>query len=306
MARPLKNSADYYPHDTDMRNDAKIKVIRKTHGATGYAVWAMLLEVLTDSDNFRIQVDEITVDLLAADFDLPTETLQEILNSFRRLKLIQYTDKVIFAPALFPRMEPLMAKRDRKRAWAERNKPIQDGQNGQNSDAGTSKTENSEVLDVQNSTDKDKDKDKVKIEGDRARARAREDSGKKEKAPPIALTPPGDPAWRPPDIDTEIDIMKTDDLCKERFIRQCEIPLDQYGRFTENFRLKLKSEQATPANTTDLRSYFFSWSRNEYKRETKQTTNGKEPKLNWNPNQTIRDGLDFGEQLQREREAGLI
>jgi len=277
-----------------MRNDPKIKVIRKSHGATGYAVWAMLLEVLTNSDNFKIEVDEITVDLLAADFDLPTETLQDILNSFRRLKLIQYTDKVIFAPALFPRMEPLMAKRDRKRAWAERNRPQKDAQNPTYKDIETSETHEKDILDVQNHLDKDKDKGKLKRD---------KKSRQAQNIPPGAT--PGAPAWNPIIIDAEIDIMKEDDLCKERFVRQSEIPLAEFGRFAENFRLKLKSEQATPANRPDIRSYFFSWSRNEYQREIKQTTgNGKEPKLNWNTPETFRDGIDLALELQRDRDAG--
>lgn len=291
-----------------MRNDPKIKVIRKTHGATGYAVWAMLLEVLTNSDNFRIQVDELTTDLLAADFDIPAETLTEILNSFRRLKLIQYTEKEIFAPALFPRMEPLMAKRDRKRAWAERNRQQRDAQNDQKQGFEASKTPNGDVLDVQNpiDKDKDKDKDKLKIKKDRAHTHTREAKGdKKEKAPQVPPTPPGDPAWNPPDIDTEIDAIKADDLCRVRFLQQSRIPLDQFERFTDAFRLKLKSEQDKPANRTALRSYFFSWSRNEYQREQKQT-DGKGKKITWNPAETINEGLEFGRSLARDREAGLI
>jgi hypothetical protein len=32
MARPLKNNADYFPHDNDMRNDEKILALRRKFG----------------------------------------------------------------------------------------------------------------------------------------------------------------------------------------------------------------------------------------------------------------------------------
>lgn len=38
MARPKKNNAEYYTHDADMRNDMKIKALRRKFSHTGYAV----------------------------------------------------------------------------------------------------------------------------------------------------------------------------------------------------------------------------------------------------------------------------
>lgn len=295
MARPRTNNAQYYPHDTDMRNDAKIKVIRKTHGATGYAVWAMLLEVLTDSDNYRIKVDELTIDLLAADFDLPAETLAEILASFRRLKLIQYTEKEIFAPGLFPRMEPLEAKRARKRAWAERNKQRNDANE-------TPETPVNDVLDVQNPLDKDKDKDKLKNSNKKQNSQAAPKRG--QEKPQFSPPPPGGPAYNPPDIDTEIAEMKKDDLCRENFYWQSRAPIEDFDTYADAFALKLKSEERQPASRTDLRSYFFNWSRDRYEREQKRQTDAK-GKNTWSPD-TIREGLEFARELSRDREGGLI
>ena len=51
MARPKKNNADYFPHDADMRNDPKIRALRRKFGLKGYAIWNMFLESLT---RFRI------------------------------------------------------------------------------------------------------------------------------------------------------------------------------------------------------------------------------------------------------------
>ncbi|MBL4705443.1 MAG: DUF4373 domain-containing protein [Flavobacteriales bacterium] len=44
MARPLKNNADYFSHDNNMRNDKKILAVRRKYGSDGYSVWCMILE----------------------------------------------------------------------------------------------------------------------------------------------------------------------------------------------------------------------------------------------------------------------
>lgn len=124
MARPRKNNAEYFSHDSQMRNNVKVKAIRQKHGIAGYAAFCMLLEALTDSDNYKITVDELTIDLMAGDFGLPCEELESMLQSFSRLKLIVYDKESIFAPALIRRMEPLTEKRERKRLWADRNKHV--------------------------------------------------------------------------------------------------------------------------------------------------------------------------------------
>lgn len=38
MARPNKNNAEYFSHDADMRNDVKVKALRRRFSHTGYAV----------------------------------------------------------------------------------------------------------------------------------------------------------------------------------------------------------------------------------------------------------------------------
>ena len=59
MARPIKNNADYFTHDSQMRNHRKIKALRYKFGLIGYAVYNMLLEVLTNAENFKFEWDEL-------------------------------------------------------------------------------------------------------------------------------------------------------------------------------------------------------------------------------------------------------
>ena len=64
MARPIKNNADYFPHETGMRNDRRIKSLRKRHGAEGYGIYCMLLEVLTDSQGLQVKLTDLEQQLI--------------------------------------------------------------------------------------------------------------------------------------------------------------------------------------------------------------------------------------------------
>lgn len=89
MARPKKNNADYFSHESEMRNDVKVKALRRKFSHTGYAVWNYLLEVLTDAEGFSIKWEELDIELYAADFDLETTELIEIVDYCIRLGLLQ-------------------------------------------------------------------------------------------------------------------------------------------------------------------------------------------------------------------------
>lgn len=81
-------------------------------------------------------------------------------------------------------------------------------------------------------------------------------TAKNEVAPPAA--PRG---WMPVDPAAEIETMRADDLCKERFVRVERLPLEKYGVMLDNFLLKVKSEQHSHNNRRDFRNHFFSWAR---------------------------------------------
>ena len=92
MARPKKNNADYFSHESEMRNDVKIKALRRKFSHTGYAVWNYLLEVLTDAEGFAIRWEELDIELYAADFDLDATELTEIVDECIRLDLLNLKD----------------------------------------------------------------------------------------------------------------------------------------------------------------------------------------------------------------------
>ncbi|MCM1066830.1 MAG: DUF4373 domain-containing protein [Muribaculaceae bacterium] len=118
MARQNKNDAVYFPHDADMRNDIKVKALRRNFSHTGYAVWCFLLEALTDSEDFEIEYTEISQELLAADFDVPVEKLREIVDYSVKIGLLQHEGEKIFSNAHKARFAPLLEARERRRQRA--------------------------------------------------------------------------------------------------------------------------------------------------------------------------------------------
>lgn len=117
MARPIKNNADYFPHDADMRNDPKVKAVRRKFGLDGYAIYSMLIEFLTDSEYFEFKNDSLTIEIIAGDFDIAPEKLTEIINYCIQIDLLQVAakTKIVSCKSLDKRLEPLLSKRKRDR-----------------------------------------------------------------------------------------------------------------------------------------------------------------------------------------------
>lgn len=116
MARPTKNNAEYFSHDADMRNDVKVKALRRKFSHKGYAVWCFILETLTDTDFFELDFDEVNKELLASDFDITVDELDEIVNYCLKINLLQMTDEhLLFSAAHQRRFSGLITKRERDR-----------------------------------------------------------------------------------------------------------------------------------------------------------------------------------------------
>lgn len=50
MARPLKQTVDYFPHDTAAGNGRTLYIVQSKYGNDGYAFWFKLLELLGRSE----------------------------------------------------------------------------------------------------------------------------------------------------------------------------------------------------------------------------------------------------------------
>lgn len=112
MARPKKENADYHTHDKEMRNDPKIRALRRKYKHEGYSLYNMMLEVLTGSDNWKYSWNSLNIELLSGDFD--SENVAEIINyCVKPLGLFTIENGEIFSLQHQKRFIPLLNKRKR-------------------------------------------------------------------------------------------------------------------------------------------------------------------------------------------------
>lgn len=118
MARPLKNSCDYFPHDADMRNHRKIKALRNKFGIEGYALWCMFLEFLTSNDNNRAVFSDLELELIAGDFNVSKELVSDFIQYCLQIDLLYLRDDFVGSASLSDRLEPVYLKRGKMRELA--------------------------------------------------------------------------------------------------------------------------------------------------------------------------------------------
>ena len=120
MARPRKENADYFSHDTNMRSHRKVIALRSKFWITWYAVYSMLLEHIASCDFFKAKHNDIELEILAGDFWIDWLLLKDIVDFCHRLWLIQIVDWYIECQSMIERLQDLIKKRDRERS---RDKP---------------------------------------------------------------------------------------------------------------------------------------------------------------------------------------
>jgi hypothetical protein len=95
MARPHKQTVDYFPHDTDASEGKTLTIIQNKFGNDGYAFWFKLLQLLGKQPGLYYDFNnpEDWEFLLAKTHLMSTETAKEILNT---LQLLGAIDKELY------------------------------------------------------------------------------------------------------------------------------------------------------------------------------------------------------------------
>jgi uncharacterized protein YxeA len=145
--RPEKFNADYFSHVSGMRNDDRIKALRRKYSHTGYSVWNMLLETLCHAKHFKHPYDDLSIELMAGDFDLEPEMIKEIIDYLIKIKLIVLEGGYIFSKKMIDDFKPLLIKRESDRL------KLQDARNEESGIVGNDNTNNGNTRD---NTDTDK------------------------------------------------------------------------------------------------------------------------------------------------------
>jgi hypothetical protein len=112
MARPKKNNLDYFSHDKDMRNDIKIRNLRRKFSHKGYSVYVMMLEHLSDCEYLQYEWNELSIELLVPDFDIDSDELVDIINHCVKLKLFELELGILYCQTLYQRNDKVLTGRD--------------------------------------------------------------------------------------------------------------------------------------------------------------------------------------------------
>jgi hypothetical protein len=115
MARPQRKNAEYFSHDANLRNDPRIRALRTRFGLTGYAVYCMLLEILTGADGFSVQWDEFSQEIYAGDVGVSVAEMQDIVNFCCRIQILALNAEMLSCAKLTDSLRPLLEKRENLR-----------------------------------------------------------------------------------------------------------------------------------------------------------------------------------------------
>ncbi len=89
MARPKKETVDYFPHDCDCSSRKTLYILEQKYGNDGYSFWWKLLELLGSTDGHFIDCNNpVTWEFLQAKTRLCKDKCTEILNLLSSLGAI--------------------------------------------------------------------------------------------------------------------------------------------------------------------------------------------------------------------------
>jgi hypothetical protein len=111
MARPTKHNVTYFSHDVQMRNDVKIKALRRKYGHLGYSIFNITLEILGDAEYFEIQWDDLSIELLTPEYDCDSEKLVEVIDYCIKLNLLQIKNGYLYSEKFTERLEETVLSR---------------------------------------------------------------------------------------------------------------------------------------------------------------------------------------------------
>jgi hypothetical protein len=95
----------YFSHDSNARNDLKIKALRRKYKSAGYGNWWIVLEYLKEANEYKLKLDEITLSAFCEEFNVNIDELQIFLNDLVNVfQLLKSDGESIWSEGLIKRM----------------------------------------------------------------------------------------------------------------------------------------------------------------------------------------------------------
>ncbi len=147
MARPIKKTAEWYPHDSGIRNTPKMRALRHHQGNIGAIIYMYIWEYLLECDNQRTPYTEETLDVWSIDFNEDLEVIRNVVSCCIKYKMLQIDSyNNIYSEDLNNKLLPLFQKRtnDRQRqnSYRSENGSYRSENDGNRSENGSYRSEN--------------------------------------------------------------------------------------------------------------------------------------------------------------------
>lgn len=111
----------YFQHDSNARYDPKIQALIKKYGIEGYGRYWILIEILRDSSNYKLEDKSYVWLSLAEQMLCSVEDIKKFVNDcIKEFELIEKIDKLFYSPSLLCRMlklDDIRQKRSKAGSW---------------------------------------------------------------------------------------------------------------------------------------------------------------------------------------------
>ena len=111
-----EKDAYYFSHDSNARNDLKIKALVKKYGWSGYGYYWVIIENLRESDNYKLPFKDYVLDALAEEFNVSSTDVQQFIDDcINKYDLLEKEDGCFYSNSLKRRMKIKDNKREQAR-----------------------------------------------------------------------------------------------------------------------------------------------------------------------------------------------
>lgn len=104
---PKANAKDvyYFSHDCNARNDEKILAMRSIYGLEGYAMYFMLVEILREQDEYKLEITKYTWNTLAMQMHTDAQKVEKFVNDcVKEFRLFVIENNTLYSESLIKRM----------------------------------------------------------------------------------------------------------------------------------------------------------------------------------------------------------
>lgn len=117
----MAKDAYYFSHDSNARTDTKIVDMMYDYGMAGYGMFWFIVEVMRESDCYRLENNRSTWRALGMQMHLKAEEVQKFVDDcITQYRLFESDDVYFWSNSLVKRMEKLEETRAKRKAAAEK------------------------------------------------------------------------------------------------------------------------------------------------------------------------------------------